>query len=263
MDTFLYYISQFSQDYVVFPLIIFGILFLDRQLFLRIVVLLLFGIAINVFLKNVFQVPLNPELHKDWWAFPSGHVQLTATFYGYLAYHYRNLFLSIAVALILIGESFSVVHFKYHDWMDVIGGLVAAGVWIVTFEVIRKSAPFRNRFYLFALILLPLAFILERFSSKVPGVHQIVLGAFIGVTLGLWFDQFVATKKTLSFIEVLLVLGGAVAFYFGISYMLGTSVPAWIHLSKPIGILMLYALPTFWIVCGSRIAGTLLGRRKG
>lgn len=262
MDTFFYYISQFSQDYVIFPLVVFGILFLDRQLFLRIVVLLLFGIAINVFLKNVFQVPLNPDLHKDWLAFPSGHTQITVTFYGYLAYHYRNLFLSLIVGLICIGESLSLVHFHYHNWFDILGGFITAVVWIALFEGIRKSSLFRDRFYLFALSLLPLAFVMEHFCAKVPAVHQMVLGALIGVSLGLLVARLASSKKNLSLIEGLLVLGVAIALYFGMSYLLGTSVPKMVHLSKQVGILMLYALPTFWIVCGSAIVGRV-GQRKG
>lgn len=262
MDAFFYYISQFSQDYVIFPIVVFGILFLDRQLFLRIVVLLLFGIAINVFLKNVFQVPLNPDLHKDWLAFPSGHTQITVTFYGYLAYHYRNLLVSIIVGLIFIGESFSLVHFHYHNWFDILGGFIAAILWISLFEAIRKSPLFRERFYLFAIILLPLAFVMERFCTKVPAVHQIVLGALIGVSLGLLATRFISGKKSLSLIEGLLVLAGAVALYLGMSYLLGTSVPKMIHLSKQVGILMLYALPTFWIAFGSGLIGRG-GLRKG
>lgn len=259
MDTLFYFISQFAQDYVVFPIVIFGLLFLDRRVFLRIVVLLLFGIAINVLLKNIFQVPLNPELQKDWWAFPSGHAQLTATFYGYLAYTYRNPFFRILMVFIIIMECFALVHFRYHNWMDVFGALATAFVWIIVFEVLRKSSLFRDRFYVLALIFMSLAFVMESFCAKVPGVHQIVLGALVGVSVGLLADRFMSMGKLSPFIGILAVIGGAVVLYFGMIYLLASPIPTMIHLTRHIGILMLYAFPTFWIA----YASGCIGRTRG
>ncbi len=262
MDIVLKTFSQFSQDYVIFPIIIFGIVFLDRRLFLRIAVLLLFGIAINVFLKNVFQVPLNPFLHKDWWAFPSGHAQLTATFYGYLAYAYRNNFLTLIAGAIIGGVCLSLIYFQYHDWIDVVGGLLTAVAWVILFEWLRKIPLFRDRFYLLALIFVPLAFILEHYSSKVPAVHQIVLGSLVGLAFGLLVDRFIPSGKFPKFVEILVIFGGALGLYFGMSYFLATPLSKTIGIPGNIGILLLYGLPVFWVVCGSGVAGCIPFIRK-
>jgi len=46
--------------------------------------LVLFSMILNVFLKSLFLVPLNPALGKEGFAFPSGHMQVSVVLYGYL-----------------------------------------------------------------------------------------------------------------------------------------------------------------------------------
>lgn len=89
--------------------------------------LLLFSIVFNSLLKCIFKVPLPPALNiTDWYAFPSGHMQSAAMFYGWLAYRYNEKWLWIVTTILLLGIGWALQHFGYHDLRDVIASVIVA-----------------------------------------------------------------------------------------------------------------------------------------
>lgn len=179
MDLFLIISSIFLKDYLVFSIVLFGIIFINRDLFLRVAVLCLSGIVLNVVLKNIFQVPLNPLLNKDWYAFPSGHIQLATVFYGYLLYVYKaeHLLTRLAVWTLflayLILESTFLLHFGYHTYLDIIGGIIAGVLWIIVFERLMNIRFFQHEFKRLIVFLTGISYFVY-LLPKIPSTYSLV-----------------------------------------------------------------------------------------
>jgi hypothetical protein len=261
IDYLLRFVLQFSQDYIVFSFLILGILFMDRKLFQRIAILLLLGIVINLVLKNVFQIPLKPHLPQGGYAFPSGHAQLTATFYGYLAYvYYPYKWFRWIAGLVIGGTSIALVHFHYHDWIDVVGALMVALAWCSLFEVLRVHPFFRGRFDYFALLFLIPVILLGCTALKLPSNYLMVSGSYAGVCCGLWIEHRMGYGQHRKVVEVLIVIVGGAFLYFTLAYLLTMGVVRGSILLKQLGLFALYAFPVGWIICGPAVVSPFCSR---
>ena len=92
--------------------------------------LLLFTMILNVVLKSIFQIPLALHLEKEGFAFPSGHMQSAAVFYGWLAYKTSSFSMKGLVLILLMGSGSSLVYFGYHTWVEVLGGIGFAALTV-------------------------------------------------------------------------------------------------------------------------------------
>ncbi len=132
---------SFSHSFIIAPLLIIGLIWLDRTIFLQVICLVLLSMILNIALKETFQIPLAAWLHKPGFAFPSGHMQTTAVLYGWLAYQYRNVFIRIATLILLTGIGMSLVYFGYHNYFDVLGAIFFASILLFFYAQILKRYP--------------------------------------------------------------------------------------------------------------------------
>lgn len=122
----------FGHEIIIVPLIIVGFMMGKREDFGSAVYLLLFTMIFNAVLKEIFQIPLASHLGKVGFAFPSGHMQSSVVFYGWLAYKASSLSVRGLIIILLAGCGTSLVYFGYHTWWDVFG---AAGFSVFTLIV--------------------------------------------------------------------------------------------------------------------------------
>jgi len=122
-DIFFRFFLSFSHGIVIVPLIILGYLRCDQRVFFHGTCILLLSMVLNWALKVTFQVPLPVEFSEGGFAFPSGHMQAAFVFYGWLWKSFHNLSIRLGVPLVLIGIGVSLVHFGYHTYFDVWGGV--------------------------------------------------------------------------------------------------------------------------------------------
>ena len=120
----------FSHDTVVIPLTVIGYIWLKRETFFQAICLLLFSMIFNTALKVTFQVPLSPALGQKGFAFPSGHMQTSVTFYGWLYRSTRSYILRALIVTLFVGIGSSLIYFDYHNIIDIIGG-IAAGLLLL------------------------------------------------------------------------------------------------------------------------------------
>ncbi|KTC72477.1 PAP2 superfamily protein [Legionella birminghamensis] len=120
---------SFSQFNVLFIIALAGFLLINRPLFFQTACLTAFDIVVNVALKGTFKVPLAAWLGKGY-AFPSGHMQLSTVFYLWLAWHTPRLSLRLLVAGILSAIGAGLIHYGYHNFYDVLGGLLFGGILV-------------------------------------------------------------------------------------------------------------------------------------
>lgn len=131
----------FSNDIFIIPMLIVGLIWFDRATFYHAVCLILLSILVNVALKVSFQIPLSPTLHKQGYAFPSGHMQLVTVLYTWLAYKMRFFGCKIGVAVILVGIAMSLVHFNYHNYYDVVAAVFFALLLLVSYHFSSLKWP--------------------------------------------------------------------------------------------------------------------------
>jgi membrane-associated phospholipid phosphatase len=128
---------------ILFFFLLLGYLFIDGKIFKRTIILLLFAAVFNAFLKSLWNVPLNPALGLEGWAYPSGHTQFSVVMWLSLLLQLRKKWVSMAKWLILPLGLIYMVDEGYHDWPDVFGGICSAiiivGVFGIWFAGDRKD----------------------------------------------------------------------------------------------------------------------------
>ncbi len=105
----------FGQQAAYLPIIIGGMIFYKKPIiFWQAFILLFFTMTFSTTLKHIFQVPLNPALGIEGYAFPSGHMQAVVVFYGWLFLMIPHMLVRCIVPLIFIGEGWAMIHCGYH-----------------------------------------------------------------------------------------------------------------------------------------------------
>lgn len=114
--------------------------------------LLLFALLFNPFLKSIWQVPLLPSVGHEGWAFPSGHMQVTCTFYGWMAWQMRPLWFRLLIIFLLGGLGISLIYCGFHTLVDVLGAVFFAGLTILiyhktlTYHWVKERLPWMGIF---------------------------------------------------------------------------------------------------------------------
>jgi len=130
-----------SPEFVIL-LLVLGIYFGERRVFLNTLIIALFGMVFNAYLKSVFQVPLNPEIGKIGWAYPSGHAMFDVVFWGSLFIQTRKPWVLVLGLAISISGFFGMVYKRYHNWPEILGGVCSGGLVLTAFYCwIRCNSP--------------------------------------------------------------------------------------------------------------------------
>lgn len=172
-----------TTEYFVIALISIGYLTYNKPVFARALFLLLFTMILNPFLKDIWQVPLNPALNKVGYAFPSGHMQATAALWLWLSYDLKKPAFGVLSAFILGAVAFSLHHLGYHTFYDIGGAFGFAVLSLLVYAILTKVLPEDKHSFLgilLAVVGLPLII----FTSS-PQTHVwIAVGALAGFSVG-------------------------------------------------------------------------------
>ncbi len=121
----------------------------DREA-IFLVLLVGIGAALNLLLKDKFQVPrpdLAPLLDQSGYSFPSGHAMDSFVFYGVLpilVYHLTRhvgptILAGLLAAILIFLIGFSRVYLGVHYPSDVVAGWIAGFWWLATALVIDRT----------------------------------------------------------------------------------------------------------------------------
>lgn len=167
-----------DQPYTMISIVIIGYLLFNEALFAKALMLLLFTMIYNTFLKAHWQIPLPPASGLEGWAFPSGHM--------HSAFDSKNRYFMAIVFVLLSFTGFGLVHRGYHYPLDVVGAVCFGAVTLTIFHVINLFEPFKTKYMLngvwLALGALFFIIITPEVGRKIH-IYQ-ALGALIGFTLG-------------------------------------------------------------------------------
>lgn len=216
---------SFNKAWVVMPLIGIGYWAYRRDLFSDVLFLVLLSMIVNAFLKCLFQVPLKPHLNQHgWYAFPSGHMQLSTVLYGRLWWEFRKTKWAQGFLVLLIGIGWGMMWKNYHDLMDVVAGAVAGAGLLVGYGVFVSWPPIHRQPEKIGFFLLPGTLGLIFFMPSIPqhlahvwGAQGGILGFSLGATLLHLISRKTATlaSRKQMVIKVTLGIGGLVALSFG------------------------------------------------
>ncbi len=174
---------------ILFPLIFWCV---DARVGRRLAFFVLGSLSVNSTFKYWFAIPRPEDIRVDVLvretspSFPSGHAQGTLSFWGYLAWRKKNLYLALLALFLILSIGLSRIYLGVHFPQDVLGGwaigavLLALFVW--TEEVaIRKLTQLPLYLQLLAASIGPLLL-----YSTVPHPARIpLLATWWGVSIGL------------------------------------------------------------------------------
>lgn len=225
MDVFCRLVLMTTKEFVFILLILIGFVFLRKEAFGRAFFIFAFSMILNPFLKSLFQVPPAPAANPEGWAFPSGHMQIAATFWIWLAWEYKNKFLYVFTALLLACIGFALVYCDYHYPVDIAGAVFFAILTLVLYGFAIKNKYIQQNPYMIGFFLAALAMPIMFFTPKVTKLLFIwvAFAALIGFATG-WFinDRFCSRSSSMSlkikiFIFILSIIGlVGIEFLFGL-----------------------------------------------
>lgn len=150
------------------PLALLGYIFHDREKWTRTIYIMLLATIVVAYLKSIWQVPLQPWVKSDSWAFPSGHMFVVTSFYLWISKEMNKRWITNLSYIILLGVGLSLIQQKYHITQDVIGAFGFALIFLYLYNIIVSLKPFaKNPDYL-VLILLPLSLIIMFCMPIIP-----------------------------------------------------------------------------------------------
>lgn len=190
LDGLYSFFLSFVHDPVLLPLIIIGYIWLDKRTFFHATSILLLGMLVNGALKYTFRIPLSPSLGKAGFAFPSGHMQTSATFYGWLFNSTNKNIIKVGIVIILFGIALGLMHFNYHDIVDVVGGIACAILLISLYKYLLKRYGDGN----LSIISVILSTFLMIYIHAVDGIRSHSFMAYYSL-IGLSASEFILRNR--------------------------------------------------------------------
>lgn len=133
----------FANLYTTISILCLGCIFFGWRFLFHGIVILSIDIILNVALKGTFKIPLSPSLGVEGYAFPSGHMQMATVFYLWMARFIPFWLWEWVSVLIFPGVGFGLIHYGFHNLVDVIGGFVV-GAALVTVYCIALDRQYKS-----------------------------------------------------------------------------------------------------------------------
>jgi len=244
------------------PIFLLGFFFIDRKIFSQALLLLLFTMVYNLFLKSIWQIPLKPPL--EGWAYPSGHMHAGWVFWGWLALNYKRR-LTIPLFLIMMAASaWGLIYHNYHDLPDIYGAIGFGSLSLCIYYLANHKIPIlKDNFFLVNVILGGIGIILIR-NLPVDVQNQAHIwqaqGAMMGMAIGWLFiaDMKISRKKIMqNMIFMFASLAGMGLIHVLMSEPYPPMSPQNFHFLK------MFTMMT-WLIAGQRLFLLIqkIGRRK-
>jgi undecaprenyl-diphosphatase len=169
---------------IILPSLVLLILFGKRTSAAISACFVFFELVFNTVLKHTFKVPLFPHLGKGY-GFPSGHMHAVCVFYGSLFFEFRNPWIRIAFATMVLLEGFALYICRYHDVLG-IAGAVGFGVGeLVVFQWLARRQTLKFISILVVLLSISSMIILQ-YIHKIESHVWLGFYAMCGLLVSVW-----------------------------------------------------------------------------
>jgi len=169
----------------------------DSDAAYQIIVTLISSSWINIFFKNIFALPRpsNPMVEVSGYGFPSGHAQVSSTFWTSVTLFYRRRSLFLFSIIMISTISFSRLALNVHYPQDVIGGIIigfiVALIFIIGLYRVRLSEEYVRIYRL--IIGLVIAFSL--LTTYAIFINNMIILEFSGFLIGFSLHPILYRKK--------------------------------------------------------------------
>lgn len=210
---------SFSHETVILPLIIIGYIWFNQNVFFQAICLLLSSMLLNTALKVTFKIPLNPELGKTGFAFPSGHMQSSTVFYGWLYSYFKNFKFRVFIIFVLLGVGYSLVYNRFHNYLDVFGAIFFGVSLILSAHLVIKKYP--NIYDLICITFASLVMLYIYLINTLTHYNWMVYLALIGIIFShrifvRTFDAALTKRFKLLNTVIAILLVGCIKMVFGL-----------------------------------------------
>jgi len=252
-------ILSLTHEYFILIFVSIGYFSKNRPIFTRVLFILLFSIILNCWLKSVWKIPLAEHLGKEGWAFPSGHMQNSIVFWGWLAWELNKSWVYILAVTFLIGIATSLMHFGYHTSIDIIGAFVFALPTLFLYQILIKMPKITTEKIglVLTLLSLPLVYLIHNIQP-----YSIPLGALIGFTLGCSLEKSYSdlhdSKPNLKnnlFLNLIFAVLGILIIYQLSTYL-------YLFFTKDTGNFIKFFSVALWISYGANATAMLFNKIK-
>jgi hypothetical protein len=222
-DFFAGFLLYFLNHNFIFPFVIFLYYFTQDLSFVRSAIIALFAMSVNAYLKQYWAVPLNPEIGKIGWAYPSGHTTMNVVFWGSLILQFPSLRFLFAVCILLFAGCSTMVWVGYHDWLDIMGGVRLGLLLLIPFRyyvALKHKFPIYSIFLLLAILSIGITFALPNYNTQQYNWLWRIQGIMTGITISIFmlhlkYKHFIPSKRmaSVNFVTALLALFFITNFY--------------------------------------------------
>jgi membrane-associated phospholipid phosphatase len=174
------------------PFLVLGVSYIDRRAFSGVCLVVFVSSFINMYLKSLWQIPLDPILGKDGWAFPSGHAQFNFVLWTTLAWQMRKKWVYCCGIAVNVLGSFAMVHFHYHNWIDIAAGMGFGALVTVSFAAWYYFTEHANKNFEFGVLGICACIILYLMMPPVAQQKKwlfMYFGVHLAATLHAWILQ--------------------------------------------------------------------------
>lgn len=175
-----------------FEALMIGLVYIlhSREGAIKILSLLFASITFNVILKEIWQIPLQPGVNPNAYAFPSGHMQSFTIIAVSIALYVKQLWVRACMPVMIFLTAASIQHAGFHGWVDLAGGFCIGFILATLSWIASKSLKFSNQNW----CLLLFAINIFMFAFLTPDTHRYLwLYKNIGSSIGL--VGFLLTKQ--------------------------------------------------------------------
>ena len=178
LDLISKFFLTFGRAEIILPLSILGYIFYDKNKWIRIIYIMLFATILVAYLKSIWQIPLEPWVKSDSWAFPSGHMFVACVFYIQISREMQKRWITNVVYIILLGVAYGLIQQRYHNISDVVGAVGFAILLLFLYSILINRKFLSNRPELLIIVLLPISIML---IILLPIIQQHILYTFAGL----------------------------------------------------------------------------------
>ena len=206
----------------------------SKDKFTRVAVIVILSTILNAFLKDLWENPrpdlvfrLDGEVGKSF-GMPSGHAQVSAVLWFWIAYEIRKVWAWVVASVIVIGICSSRIYLGIHDLEDILAGLAIAAISLVIFRLLltSKLQPLRQASVWLNLSALVVLAIIVKLAWP-PAEHSIaafvVFGLLLTWLIGVYLEpRFVGFEPRREAWRLLLI---AIIGISGLMLLLAVSSP--------------------------------------
>jgi len=239
---------HFGSESLLIPTVIIGFWIIDKSLFRHAITILLISILLNALLKQYFDIPSDDGLTMR---YPSGHMQSACTFWGYLAFVYRNTLFRCVTLFLLYLHGLALVKLGYHYPIDIFASVIYSIATILAYQFLTKYYKKYHRQFPFVLLLLAviggLSLLFQYLPSPPPEKIWIAIGAIIGFFPWTWIESKYYNFKTYESVSANLAIAVFGLITAMALFLLANTLLSMSTASKHVHLIVQYAILGFWV----------------